>query len=94
MEAIKLSHHGSKHNTTKSLLEILKTDKVIISTNQSGNSRHPHRETIIKVGKYLQRPKKQLELLFNYEINFEEFITIEERELFKLIFTVTKLIKI
>jgi len=94
VEAIKLSHHGSKHNTTKSLLEILKTDKVIISTNQRGNSRHPHRETIIKVGKYLQRPKNKLELFFNYQINFEEFITIEERKLFNLKFTVAKFIKI
>jgi len=93
VNALKVSHHGCKHNTTKSLLKIIKTDKVIISTNQRGNSRHPHRETIIKIANYLQRSKKDLEFMFNYKVNYEEFITLKEREDYNLKFDIKNLIE-
>jgi beta-lactamase superfamily II metal-dependent hydrolase len=92
--AIKISHHGSKHNTTKSLIKRIRAQKVIISTNQSGISRHPHREAIIKIANCINRYNLDLEFVFNYPIDFQEFITQEEIKAFNLKFTVNNQVEI
>lgn len=48
VELIKLSHHGSKGNTNEELLEIVKTDNYIISTDSSEHG-HPNKRTLARI---------------------------------------------
>jgi beta-lactamase superfamily II metal-dependent hydrolase len=48
VEFIKVSHHGSKRNTNKELLEIIKTNNYIISTDSSVHA-HPNKRTLARV---------------------------------------------
>ena len=68
---VKVSHHGSKNNTSEYLLKLLKTTNYIISTNGgSSKTKHPSRAVI---GKIIFNPRRELnELLFifvNYPIS-------------------------
>lgn len=56
VDYVKISHHGSKNNTTKALLDMIDCDKFIISTNggSSGHT-HPDRETIARIVYHPQR---------------------------------------
>lgn len=77
-DIIKISHHGSKYNTSNKLLEIIDSDKYIISTN--GNIYgHPHIETISKI--VCREYDKTRELIFNYSNIIERF---DDEELKKL----------
>ena len=49
VDYVKVSHHGSKFNTSRSLLSIIDCKKFIISTNGAGNYYHPDKETIAKL---------------------------------------------
>lgn len=65
---VKISHHGSKNNTSKSLLELLKTSNYIISTNGgSKTNKHPSREVIGRIVFNEQRNDK-LSIFMNYPI--------------------------
>lgn len=48
VEIMKISHHGSKANTCKKLLQIVKTDNYIISTDSSGQY-HPNKRTLARI---------------------------------------------
>ncbi|CAA0189607.1 ComEC/Rec2 family competence protein [Tenacibaculum maritimum] len=48
VEFMKVSHHGSRNNTCKKLLEIVKTDNYLISTDSSSHG-HPHKLTIARI---------------------------------------------
>lgn len=61
---LKISHHGSKNNTSNNLLELINCSNFIISTNGgSSNHKHPSRETIARI-------------IFNKERNFDNKICI------------------
>ncbi|WP_159020296.1 ComEC/Rec2 family competence protein [Algibacter sp. L3A6] len=47
-EFMKVSHHGSKYNTSKELLEIVRTDKYIISSNATKHGL-PNKRTIARI---------------------------------------------
>jgi beta-lactamase superfamily II metal-dependent hydrolase len=47
-EFIKVSHHGSKHNTNKELLEIVKTNNYVISSNATKHGL-PNKRTIARI---------------------------------------------
>ncbi|SHL61639.1 ComEC/Rec2 family competence protein [Myroides odoratimimus] len=47
-EFMKVSHHGSSHNTNMELLEIVKTDKYIISSNATKHGL-PNKRTIARI---------------------------------------------
>ena len=47
-DLVKLSHHGSKYNTSDKLLKKINCNKYIISTDGSIHS-HPHKETLAKI---------------------------------------------
>lgn len=76
VDYVKISHHGSRHNTSNELLDLIDCDKYIISTNGGrGNSYHPNRETFANILCHPERDKKRtVHLYFNYEL-----LTIEER---------------
>jgi len=48
VEFMKVSHHGSKNNTCKKLLEIIKTNNYLISTDSSSNG-HPNKLSLARI---------------------------------------------
>lgn len=63
-DAIKVSHHGSKGNTSPSLLKLIDSDQYFISTN-SKLFTHPDTEVLARI---INRPtEKTRHLYFNYE---------------------------
>lgn len=70
VDYVKVPHHGSKYNISNDLLDVVKCNRYIISTNGgNGNAFHPDRETIAKI---LYHPKRDLteyvHLYFNYTL--------------------------
>lgn len=49
IDIVKISHHGSKHNTTVELLSLINCNRFIISTDGSRPYNHPDIETITKI---------------------------------------------
>lgn len=71
-DAVKISHHGSKHNTSLELLSMIKTPKYIISTNGRGKGfKHPDIETLYRIistdYQNRQAENRKIELIFNYK---------------------------
>ena len=71
-DAVKISHHGSKHNTSLELLSMIRTPKYIISTNGRGKGfQHPDIETLYRIistdYESRQAENKVIELIFNYK---------------------------
>lgn len=65
-DVVKVSHHGSKHNTSVSLLELINSKKYLFSTNGRGkNFSHPDIETIYRIITTDNTLNK--ELIFNYK---------------------------
>jgi len=79
---VKISHHGSKNNTSNSLLELIDCSNFIISTNGgSSKHKHPSRETIARI---IYNPNRNFEdetsIFINYPMDditkkIGEFIT-------------------
>lgn len=64
---VKLSHHGSRFNISKKLLDCISCDNYIISTNGGrGRAKHPDRETIAKIVEHSKN--KKLNIIFNYPL--------------------------
>lgn len=50
VDIVKVSHHGSKNNTTKDILDMIDCDRFVISTNGGSSTHtHPDRETIARI---------------------------------------------
>ncbi|MCK7578031.1 MAG: hypothetical protein MZV65_21285 [Chromatiales bacterium] len=62
VDALKVSHHGSKSNTSMKMLELLKCRHFLFSTDGSRHS-HPNPETIARIIKSASHP---VDLHFNY----------------------------
>lgn len=88
VDYIKVSHHGSRNNTSNQLLDMIDCQQFIISTNGGfGNSYHPDRETLAnilchptrnikqKVTIYLNYPLEQVEQRTGILLKPEEFAT-------------------
>lgn len=69
VDYVKVSHHGSKNNTSNNLLDIIKCNNYLISTNGGNNhSNHPDRITIAHILCHPWRNKEEkVHLYFNYE---------------------------
>lgn len=70
VDFVKVPHHGSKYNISNKLLDIIKCNNYIITTNGGkGQAYHPDRETIAKI---LYHPKRimteTVHLYFNYTL--------------------------
>ena len=74
VDFVKVSHHGSRNNTSNSLLDIIQCDKFIISTNGSnGSSNHPDRTTIAHILCHTKRNMDtKVHLYFNYKLELIE----------------------
>ena len=71
-EIIKISHHGSKHNTNSELLSIIKTDNYLISSNATKHGL-PNKRTVARIIK--NNPNAIIH--FNYDIG-TKIITDED----------------
>jgi beta-lactamase superfamily II metal-dependent hydrolase len=70
-DLVKISHHGSKKNTSNKLLSLFDSKRYLISTDGEKNS-HPNLEVIAKIVK--KESKYTKEIIFNYEhIKLEPF---------------------
>jgi beta-lactamase superfamily II metal-dependent hydrolase len=68
LDAFKVSHHGSRNNTSRELVEALPSKRYLISTN--GNLfRHPHQEAIARL---VVHGPKRTRLVFNCKSDFNE----------------------
>jgi beta-lactamase superfamily II metal-dependent hydrolase len=68
IDALKLSHHGSKNNTSRELLDLLVCKHFLFSTNGNKHE-HPDAECVARI----VAPKRPgVELHFNYATKFNE----------------------
>ncbi len=79
VEFMKLSHHGSKANTCKELLEMISTNNYIISTDASSHG-HPNKRTLARI--LSNNPRAVFH--FNHENVFEEVFTKNDFKDFKI----------
>lgn len=63
VDALKVSHHGSRGNTSHDLLRMMECSHFLISSDGSGNANHPHPETIARL---IQESPAGTQLWFNY----------------------------
>lgn len=68
LDAFKLPHHGSKANINRELLEKIKCDRYLFSTN-GAKFKHPDREAVARVIKF---GGNNPELIFNYRTEYNE----------------------
>ncbi|WP_305374053.1 MBL fold metallo-hydrolase [Photobacterium leiognathi] len=74
-DLVKISHHGSKNNTSLELLNLINADKFLISTNGKRHN-HPNIETIAM----LLKNEKYKEIIFNYHIDLISLLNNNELE--------------
>ena len=74
VEAFKLSHHGSRANTSKTLLDLVECNRYFFSSNGK-RFRHPDRETVARVIKFGGRSPS---LYFNYHTRINDVWDNEE----------------
>lgn len=67
LDAFKVSHHGGRGNTSPGLLDLVRCERFLFSTNGS-RYRHPHLETIARILK----PRRDVRLCFNYRSDVNE----------------------
>lgn len=74
VDYVKVSHHGSRNNTSNSLLDIIKCKNYIISTNGGlGVSNHPDRTAIAHILCHPTRDRNEkVHLYFNHGIDLIE----------------------
>jgi len=68
VDYVKISHHGSKNNTSCELLDLIDCDNFIISTNGGiSSSKHPNREVLARIIHHPSRNyNKKRNIYFNY----------------------------
>ena len=85
VEVMKVSHHGSQANTNKELLEIVKTENYIISTDSSGYS-HPNKRTLARI----LNVNPNAIFHFNYEHVRNDIFSDQDRQYFQIKARITK----
>ena len=65
VDAVKISHHGSKNNTSLELLERIDCQRYLISTNGKSHG-HPHLETLARIAVINEDAKTNI--YFNYDL--------------------------
>ena len=85
VDYVKVAHHGSKHNTSNELLDIIQCNRFILSTNGE-KFKHPDRESVAHILCHPKRDRNEtVHLYFNcsldvIERNGEPFIIPGEQE--------------
>lgn len=73
-DLIKVSHHGSKHNTSPELLSLIEGNCFLVSGN--GTPGHPAKETLARI----LQTQNGLGFWFNYDIEDKIFTELERKE--------------
>lgn len=81
-DLIKLSHHGSKRNINEDFVNIITSDKYLISTNGLTHGL-PNKETLVKI---VSNRKEKTTVYFNYPKIIEKMFTKEEIDTLKVEF--------
>lgn len=82
VDICKISHHASKHNTSSSLIKMLKCSNYIISTNMTASGR-PSKVCLSRI---ICNSKQPVKFYCNYEIDFNQIFTKDEFERYKMEF--------
>jgi beta-lactamase superfamily II metal-dependent hydrolase len=71
VDLVKISHHGSKNNTSNEVLDLIDCDTFVLSTNGGdARSKHPNRETIARIIYHPERNlDKQRKIFLNHSIS-------------------------
>ena len=82
VDVVKISHHGSRNNTSTEMLRLIKCSKFLISTN---GTEHPNKECLSRIIITQNCP----ELIFNYDNVSAKIFTDEElnKQMFKISIT-------
>jgi len=72
-ELVKISHHGSKANNSSEMLELVKTNKYVISTNGDKHA-HPNKQFLAR----LASVNDNCAVYFNYPEQIEQIFTEED----------------
>lgn len=67
MNYIKLSHHGSKGNTSYKLLELIECENFIITANGYNRDCFPHKESLARIIHHNKQDNREVNLIFNYD---------------------------
>lgn len=90
-DCVKISHHGSKYNTSNELLDYIQAHNYIISTNGGrGTAKHPDRATIAKITQHRNMQKSKVNFYLNYplkemEAHTGKLFNMQESNTFNLI---------
>ncbi|MGL6186338.1 MAG: ComEC/Rec2 family competence protein [Clostridium chrysemydis] len=79
IDFLKVSHHGSKFNTSSRLLKMINCNNFLISTSGTRHH-HPNKETLVRILKYIPSAKFYL----NYQHN--NIFTKQEQEKYNIIY--------
>ena len=79
IDLMKLPHHGSRRNLTKSILEEIECSNFMISTNVNKKYCFPHKETIAKLICYKNEANNFININFNYKETLD-VLCITEKE--------------
>ena len=92
LEFVKLSHHGSSKNLNSEFLDLIESQKFVISTN-GGRHKHPNKETLAKILTHSKRErdengdfKEDIEFIYNYESTKNDVLKPIERRDYKALF--------
>lgn len=87
VDVVKLSHHGSKGNTSKELLDLIDCQRYVISTN---GARHalPHKRTLVRIIQakpncklYFNYPELKDQIFSDEELNSHNFTVYDSKEI-------------
>ncbi|MFA7378963.1 MAG: MBL fold metallo-hydrolase [Bacteroidia bacterium] len=73
-ELVKISHHGSKANNSVEMIELIKTNKYVISTNGDKHA-HPNKQFLAR----LASVNDSCEVYFNYPDQIEQIFKTKDR---------------
>ena len=66
VDLVKVSHHGSKKNTSNELLDLLRCQHFVFTADGSDPHKFPDKETIARILQHNPDPKPSIHLYFNH----------------------------
>ena len=88
LQCMKLSHHGSRSNTSRELMELLDCQHYLISTNAGNRHQFPHKEALARVieATHRRRPEQSIHFYFTYNDSaLRDLFSSKERDTYNLI---------
>lgn len=79
-DLVKISHHGSRFNTSPELLEMIDCQKFLISVCPDNIHSFPHKETLAKIVERNYSKKVTTEFFFNYQEFVNSIFSEQEKE--------------